>query len=300
MARVSRLEVLGAAVLFSTGGAAIKSTDLPGVSGGLEVAGWRSAVAAAAMALVLPAARRGWTWRTWAVGTAYAATVILFVLANKETTSANAIFLQSTAPLYVLLFGTLLLGERTTLADVGLMGVMLVGLAMFVVSPGEAVATAPDPRLGNVLALASGVTWAATLLGLRWLARSEVEGSRAALGSAVCGNAIAAVVCLPFAMPPSAHGQDWLLILYLGLFQIGLAYVLLTSAVRYVNAFDVSLLLILEPALNPVWAWLVHGEEPGALAILGGVLILGATLAKTLLDRRRAPPGAAADPAAAR
>ena len=99
LSRRARLQVVGAAVLFSTGGAAIKATGFEGIQGGLEVASLRSGVAAGAVALVLPAARRGWTLRTWAVGAAYAMTVVLFVLANKETTSANAIFLQSTAPL---------------------------------------------------------------------------------------------------------------------------------------------------------------------------------------------------------
>jgi DME family drug/metabolite transporter len=254
------------------------------------VAGWRSGVAAVAIALLLPAARRGWTWRTWLVGASYAATVVLFVLANKQTTAANAIFLQTTAPLYVLLAGILVLRERARGADVVLMVVLLSGLAMFVVSPGEAVETAPEPAIGNVLALISGVTWAGTLLGLRWLARAE--GSvQAAAGATLAGNLIAFAVCLPFALPPSGDGQDWALVAYLGVFQIALAYVLLTAAVRHVTAFEVSLLLIAEPALSPVWAWLVHGEAPGGLAILGGALIVGGTAAKAWLDFRTARPG---------
>ena len=116
----------------------------------------------------------------------------------------------------------------------------------------------------------------------------------------MAGNLIAFVVCLPWALPPSGDAQDWALIVYLGVVQIALAYILLTTAVRHVPAFEVSLLLLVEPALNPVWAWLVHGETPSAVALAGGALILGATAVKVLLDWRRAPAAAAlqAPPAA--
>ena len=290
--------MIGAAALFSTGGAAIKGTDFSGVRGALEVAAWRSGVAAAVVAIVMPSARRGWTWRTWAVGAAYAATVVLFVLANKQTTSANAIFLQSAAPLYVLLAGVFLLHERARLADVGVMVVLLTGLALCVTGTGGAGDTAPDPALGNLFALASGVTWAATLLGLRWLAKSgATNGAGAAV---IVGNLLAFACAVPFALPPSGDGADWALILYLGIVQIAIAYLLLTAAVRVVAAFEVSLLLLVEPALNPVWAWLVQGETPSAVVLAGGALILGATAVKVLLDWRRAPAAAAlrAPPAA--
>jgi drug/metabolite transporter, DME family len=288
--RLSRILVIGAAVLFSTGGAAIKGTGYSGLGGGLEIAGLRSGIGAAAIALVLPASRRGWTWRTWLVGVAYAATLVLFVTANKQTTSADAIFLQDTAPLYVLLAGFLLLGERARGLDVAVMVALLGGLSLFVAAPGPALGTAPHPALGNGLALASGVTWAATILGLRWIGRSE-GGGGAAAGAAVAGNLIAFVACLPAVLPPSGDGTDWLLIAYLGLVQVGLAYILLTAAMRHVPAFEASLLLLVEPALNPVWTWAFHGETPTALAIAGGLLILGATAAKVALDRRAAAPG---------
>jgi drug/metabolite transporter (DMT)-like permease len=287
-ARLARLAAVGAAVLFSTGGAAIKSTGFAGIRGGLEVASLRSGVAAAAIAAVLPGSRRNWTRRTWIVGGAYAATVILFVLANKQTTSANAIFLQSTAPLYVLLAGIFLLRERVRTADVLVMLVIVAGLTMVAFGPQDAVATAPRPWLGDVLALISGVAWAATLLGLRWIGRGE-GGIDAAAGATVAGNLIAFAVCLPWAIPPSGDGQDWLLILYLGVVQIGLAYLLLVVALRHVPAFEVSLLLLVEPALNPVWSWLVHDEQPSGVAIAGGALILGATALKVVLDWRRSP-----------
>ncbi len=106
---------------------------------------------------------------------------------------------------------------------------------------------------------------------------------------------IAFLACLPAALPvTAATGGDWLAVGYLGVFQIGAAYLLLTDGLRHVPALEASLLLLLEPALSPVWAWLSHGERPGVWPMVGGVLILGATLLRTLVDaraeRRGQPP----------
>jgi drug/metabolite transporter (DMT)-like permease len=86
---------------------------------------------------------------------------------------------------------------------------------------------------------------------------------------------------------------DWAVVLYLGIFQIGAAYLLLSAGIRHVPALEASVLLLLEPALNPVWSWLVHGETPGAWSIAGGVLILGATLLRTAYDARSEKPAPA-------
>ncbi|HEX2206945.1 MAG TPA: EamA family transporter [Longimicrobium sp.] len=286
----SRLQVLGAALLFSTGGAAIKATTLTA----WQVAGFRSGVAALAVFLLVPAARRGWTWHVVPVGVAYATTLVLFVASNKLTTSANAIFLQSTAPLYMLLFGPLLLKEHVRRRDLGFMAPVLLGLVLFFVGSEAPVHTAPNPPLGNLFAVISGVTWALTIVGLRWLGnRAGGEGS--GLPTVIAGNLIAFFACLPLALPVRGAGTaDWASVVYLGVFQIGAAYLLLTAGVRHVTALEASVLLLLEPALNPVWAWLMHGETPGPWSIAGGILILGATILRTAADarlERRAPSG---------
>jgi drug/metabolite transporter (DMT)-like permease len=126
----ARLRLLLAAVLFSTGGAAIKAATLTG----WQVASFRSGIAALAVWLLVPAARGRWSRRVLAVAAVYAATMVLFVVANKLTTAANTIFLQSTAPLYVLLAGPLLLGERVTRADLALMAAVAAGMALFFVA----------------------------------------------------------------------------------------------------------------------------------------------------------------------
>jgi drug/metabolite transporter (DMT)-like permease len=275
--------VVAAALLFSVGGAGIKACALTS----WQVAGFRSGVAALMILILLPDSRRGWTWRTALVGASYATTMILFVLANKLTTSANTIFLQSTAPLYVLLLGPWILREKSRRADLLIMLLVLLGLVLFFVGNEAPIRTAPAPFRGNIMAMASGLSWALTIMGMRWLGREEQQGRGSAAPAVVAGNVIALLVSLPFALPVmDARPVDWAIVVGLGTVQIGLAYIFLTRGLRHVPAFEAMILLLLEPALNPIWAWWVHGERPGMWPIIGGALILGATGLKTWNDSR--------------
>jgi DME family drug/metabolite transporter len=279
----ARLAILGAAVLFSSGGAAIKATTLTG----WQVACLRSAVAAVAVLLMLPAARVGWGVMPVVVGIGYAATMILFVLANKLTTAANTIYLQATAPIYLVIIGPLLLKEPLRRRDLVFMGALAVGLGFFFIGTEPGSRTAPDPATGNVLAALSGLCWALAVSGLRYMGRTG--GSAGGSGAAVvAGNLIACLFCLPMALP-IAHvsAQDAAVISFLGIFQIGLAYVLLTRGLERVGAFEASLLLLGEPVLNPLWAWLVHGERPRSWSLMGGAVIVGATIFKAAWERGR-------------
>jgi drug/metabolite transporter (DMT)-like permease len=272
--------LLVAAVLFSTGGAAIKAATVSS----WQVACFRSAIAAATLWALVPAARRGWNRGVLLVGCAYAATLVLFVLSTRLTTAANAIFLQAAAPLYILLVSPWLLREPIGARDLGFGAAVALGLALFFVGRETAAATAPDPLHGNMLAAIAGMTWAVTLMGLRWLGRG---GGPAAAATVVAGNVIASLAALPMALPlPGIGWKDLAVLLYLGVVQIGVAYFCLTRAIRHVPAFEASALLLAEPALNPVWAWMVHGERPSTWALGGGALILGATLVNTWKQRR--------------
>ena len=282
----ARLGVITAAALFSTGGAAIKLTTLSGV----QVACFRSAIAVFAMLALAPESRRGWTWRTWVASVPYAACLTLFVLANKLTTSANAIFLQAAAPLYLLLLGPWLLKERVKLADLVVLGAMAAGVACVFMATDPPAHTASDPALGNLFALLSGVAYAFLLLGLRWLGRAEAAAGHETPSPAtavVLGNLVAALVTLPFAASAmSFTATDIATVLFLGIVQIGVAYMLLSRALTKMGALEASLLLLVEPALNPFWSWLVHGETPGHWSMLGGGIILGTTVLKSVLDSR--------------
>jgi drug/metabolite transporter, DME family len=270
----NRLLVFAAALLFSTGGAAIKACSLASS----QIAGFRAGIAALTVWTLLPEARHNWRWRTWLIGISYAATLTLFVVATKLTTSANAIFLQSTAPFYLLLLGPLVLREPIRRLDLVVISVVAVGASLLLFGSQGAAATAPDPRTGNLLGLGAGLSWALTLTGLRWTAKHpEAVDSPAAI--VVAGNFIAFAASLPFALPV-AHLKpaDALILLYLGVFQIGVAYAALTRSIRYVPGLEAATLLLIEPVFNPIWTWLIHGEQPAPLALLGGGFIILATL----------------------
>ena len=279
---MNRLWVFAAAILFSTGGAAVKGNSLTS----WQVASFRSLVAAIAMAILLPAARKRWTWQHLITGLAYAATLVLFVIATKLTTAANAIFLQSTAPGYLILLSPLLLKEHLRRSDVWLLLGVGTGMALFFIAAEPARESAPDPATGNLVAAFSGVAWAFAVLGLRWMARRGNDGS-AGQATVIVGNLLAFAIALPPALPVThIAARDIAVIVFLGVFQISVAYYLLTRALEHIPAFEASILLLVEPALNPVWTWLILGETPARLAIAGGAIILASTLANSWWQSR--------------
>ena len=270
--------ILATALLFSTGGAAIKACGLTA----WQVAGFRSGVAALAMVLLVPAARQ-LSGRILLVAVAYAATLISFVLANKLTSAAQAVFLQAAAPLYVVGLERWLLGTRMARRDLPILAAIGIGVALLFVGSGQAYVTAPDPVRGNVIAVASGVFYAFLMVGLRWLAADAGAPRGTAAAATLWGNVLAFAAALPFALPVLAsRPMDWAVIAYLGVFQIGLAYYLMTRAMRTITALDTAVLLLIEPLLNPTFVWLMHGETPTPLAIGGGALVLAATTWRSL------------------
>ena len=165
-----------------------------------------------------------------------------------------------------------------------------VGFGMVLCFLGQtgATTTAPAPALGNVLAAGSGVFWALTLIALRHFGRDGHGESAAEAGITVvvAGNALAFLVAVPWMLPiPKALPIEWMTILYLGVIQVGLAYVFLTRAARHVPALEISLLLLFEPVLNPIWTWIIRDEVPGRWTVAGGAVILGATGLRTWFAR---------------
>ena len=290
----SRLLLLLAALLFSTGGAAIKALSLTG----WQRASFRSAIAATFLFVVLRQARRWPQPRALLVGAGYAATMVSFVLANTYASAATAIFTQALAPLFVLLVSPWLLREPVTRRDVAFMAALAVGYVFLLLAPEAATHTASDPSLGLLFASVSCIGWAGTILGLRMLARGAHLGAQAAIEAEpgaddltpqalVLGNAIACMAALPMALPVthvSVVDLAWLS--YLGVLQIGLAYVCLAKGLRRVPALEASLLLMLEPVLSPLWTLLVHGENPHALTWIGGGVVLLGTLVHAVASAR--------------
>lgn len=273
-----RNRLILASVLFSTGGTAIKGVAFDA----WQVLAVRAVIAAATLLVLLPEARRGMDWRAVVVGGAYGATATLFVLANKLTTAGHAVFLQNTSPLFVLLLAPWALGERARRSDLGFMAVLAAGMALFFVGAGPRFVTAPAPLLGNALAVGSAVTWAVAIVGYRWLA-----GRGIAIGAAaVAGNVLAFLFALPFALPlPAGRALDWALLVYLGVVQLGLGYRFIARGLPHVPALAASVILLMEPVLSSLWAWLVHGETIGVAGVAGGAIIVAGTVLHGRLAR---------------
>jgi drug/metabolite transporter (DMT)-like permease len=284
----ARLQILGAALLFSTGAAAVKASSISV----WQLAGLRAGAAAVFLLLVLPAARRLWDVRVLAVGALYAVATVTYVAANRLTTAGNVMFVAAVTPVAVLLLGAWWLGEKATRRDLLFLVPMIVGLVLCLAPAQPALETAPNPRLGNLFAVGFLAVWATLLVAMRALARGKEVADDLGPAAIAAGNLMAAAVCLPMAGSLSGISElDWAIVLYLGLVQIGLAYVWLTAGIRRVPVFESSLLLLAEPVFNPLWAWAAHGELPTRWAGLGGAIILISLATKLWLVDRRAELG---------
>jgi drug/metabolite transporter (DMT)-like permease len=267
--------LVAASILWSLGGLLIKSIDLPSMA----KAGGRSAIAC--VVLLAWSGRPRMTWRPTQLAAAigYAATVSLFVIANDCTTAANAIFLQYTAPIYVALFGSWLLGEPARRIDWICIVIALAGIALFFRDQFSSTGL-----IGIAAALASGVSFAVMVMALR---KERDASPESAL---LIGNVITAVVGLPFAIGHSLSPQEGWLLLALGVVQLGIPYILYSLAIRGVTALEAILIPMLEPILNPLWVALAQHEIPGPWSLIGGALVLGAIVVRGLLSTRANEP----------
>jgi len=274
--------VLGAAVLWSTGGLFIKWVSLDA----LGVTMWRSLLAGVVIWLVAkPRLRAPWRYNrlAWGIAISYALTLVMFVAATKLTTAANAIFLQYTAPLYLLITGAIFLGERATRVDFVTVGVAFAGMALFFIGKLET-----DAITGNALAAASGVTLAAMFTLLRAPGcTNETRPEAMVLGNVLLVVGLFVVnIGRGSSAPFTPDGSDIVGLVFLGVVQIGFAYLLFGYGVAHVQALEASLIGMLEPVLNPVWVFLFLGETPGWWAVLGGAIIVAAVAARTWATER--------------
>ena len=261
-----------ATVMWSTGGVLVKwVTGHP-----LAISGLRSLIAMPVLLVFLRRPHFSGSFAQIGAAVAYSATVITFVIATKLTTAANAILLQYTSPIYVALLSGWLLEERADWRDWLTIGVVLGGLCLFFLDRLSASGLA-----GNLTAIASGLSFAFLLIFLR----KQKGGSP--MESIVLGNVLTAVIGLPFVFASMPSAEGWLGIALLGIFQLGLPYVLYTRAIRRVTAVEAILIKGIEPILNPLWVYLLVGESPGPWAVLGGAIVLASVTLRSVLGAAR-------------
>ncbi|MDB6169686.1 MAG: EamA-like transporter family protein [Verrucomicrobia bacterium] len=261
-----------AALLWSLAGVLIKGIPWPP----LAVAGGRGIIAAVFLLLSSRGLKFTWSRVQLGAAAAYVTCTVTFVIANRLTTAANAILLQYTAPVWVGLFGTWFLGERTTRADWWAIGAAFVGMGLFF---------ADELRLssvaGNLVGVVSGISFA----GVAILMRKQKDSS--AVESIILGNLLAFAIGLPaMAKAPAMPPTGWVLLLILGVVQLGISYRLYAKAIRHVSALEAVLIPVVEPVFNPVWVLLFVGERPGPLALAGGAIVLGAVTTRAVMSIR--------------
>src|SRR6476661_6118994 len=271
------LYVFAAALLWSTGGLFIKWTKLSG----LELSFYRSFFALLTVAFFTRREGLGLNRISAAASLLYAALLILFVLATKKTTAANAIFLQYTAPVYLLIFEPLIYKERFRIRDLLTVLICVGGMVLFFVGK-----LRPEDVAGNLLALASGVCFAIYVLMLRHSKARLVNRA----SSVIYGNLLAIIMTAPWGIAVLARlgRYDLLTVAYLGVVQLGLSYTLFTYAMSQgVRSLDAGIIGYIEPLLNPVWVFLVLGEKPSKWALVGGAIIITAVIVHMLVDERQ-------------
>jgi len=283
------LLVIAAATLWSFAGVAVKR--LPELDP-LAITGWRSLFALPVILFVRArcgaAVKPGGGKFVLGAAFSYAMMLMLFISATRLTTAANAIVLQYTAPLWVALFSRAVLGERVRRREWVMMLVCLAGMAFFFFDK-----VSLEGRLGNGLAIISGVACGLNTLFLRWLSRREPDltdaqedavAKRGAGWEGIPALAAGNLFVILFCSVSMAHGipgamSEWVVLAALGVFQLAVPYVLFLVGIRHVSAVESIVFAMLEAILNPVWAGLGAGEWPSGNAITGASLILGSMAA---------------------
>ncbi len=263
------------AVLWSIGGVCIKLMPWPG----LAVNAARSVLGAAVIWCYMHRAGIAvrWSLRTLPAALALAGTTSLFSMANKMTTAANVVVLQFTAPVFIMLLSFFLYGKRFRGVDIAVVALTLAGVALcFLGQMGAGSLT------GNLLAIVSGFTFGAMYLF------NGVADMPDRMNAILLGQFLSAVIGLPTLIfgdtPVTAPAVTGIVVL--GIFQLGLPYVLLGIALGGCPPLTAALITALEPLLNPIWVFFATGEAPGLLALGGGVLVVATVTVYTIVGDR--------------
>ena len=275
--RIAIVQMLGCAALWSIAGIFFKLSPW----NGFAIAGMRSAVAGLTILLYMRLAGISYVLnkKTLISGILSACTYICFVCANKLTTAANAIVLQFTAPVFIVLYTSLVMKKPIKKQDLTVVLFTLVGIALFFLDQLK-----PGYSLGNFVAIAAGVFMAGIFISV-----GELEGEQRYSG-VLNGQLLTFVVGLPFvvATKPEFSTVAVLSILVLGIFQLGIAYILYVKSSSHCPPLACSLLSAVEPLLNPVWVFIFDGERPGIFAFIGAVIVVVSITAWCIFGKEKA------------
>lgn len=215
--------------------------------------------------------------------------LVLFVSANKYTTAANAIVLQYTAPVFVLIVTAFVLKRKLRSFEILTVLAALFGIILFFMDQ-----VSGNGMSGNIMAVASGF-----FMGIMYALTGEIKDDGERISGLVLGHTALAVICIPlgvyFTDPAEITLLPIMLVVFLGIVQMGIPYSLYGRATALISGVEVSLISMIEPILNPIWVALIYGEIPGFRALIGAVLIIGAVTAYTVIDAKHTAPQASDD-----
>ncbi|MCF8243918.1 MAG: DMT family transporter [Saprospiraceae bacterium] len=255
-----------AAILWSTGGVFVKL--LP--QNAYTILSYRSILAGSVFLLFFGKKLLKMNGRAWLNAAFYCLLVLSFVVATKLTTAANAILLQYTGTIYVLLAEPYFF--KLKMERVNIVTIIVCAIGMVILVSGD---LSSGDMLGNLIALGSGILFAALFIGQR-LNAPEYQA-----GSIFWGNIMMGLIGLPFLLQsPLPTLPEAGMLAFLGIFQLGLGYLLFTYGLKRVLAIEGALLAMLEPILNPVWVLIFYGEKPSLAAFFGGIIIIFALAAR--------------------
>lgn len=265
--KVAIMYLVVASILWSTGGLLIKWVDWNPIA----IAGIRSGISSLVMlafwwVLTKKLPKRPDKFVLFGAFN-YVCLVMLFVSANKLTTSANAILLQFTAPIWAMILGALFFKVKFNKKDIITVVVVFAGMILFFIGDIDS-----GGMLGNILAVISGICMALMIITLKKVTHHKP------LEVIIWGNIFTFIAAIPFYSDIVLSTSNVTGILLLGIFQLGLSYIFFTKGIEHVSVLEGILIPAIEPLLNPLWVYLGTGEKPSQYAIIGGVIVLAAVL----------------------
>lgn len=256
------------ALLWSSGGLFIKVLTLDAY----QISFYRSLIAAITIIIISVVSKINLKFEFDIISVLcslmYSFILVLFVIATKLTTAANAIFLQFTAPIYLLLLEPFFLKTKFDKKNMIALSFCLIGMVMFFFGKLEMTSIQ-----GNLIAIGSGISFALFTLFLKW--KKQLHKTENTIIYIIAGNLLVCVFCLPMVYDKLAIDMSQtLILLYMGVFQIGISYIIFNEGIKYISATESMIIAMLEAILNPIWVFIGVGEVPTVYAVIGSVIIL--------------------------
>jgi drug/metabolite transporter (DMT)-like permease len=274
-----------AALLWSTGGLFIKILTIEKLTP-FQITFFRSLIAALTLFFIIKFKNREkikieFDLISILCAVSYSGILIFFVVATTLTTVANTIFLQFTAPVYLLFLEPFFLKTKFKVNNLFAVLFSVFGMSLFFIDKIET-----GNHLGNMFGIFSGICFAFFSLFLKW--KKQLHKTENTLNQILLGNILIALISLPLVFDKLIlSGTGYLILIFLGVFQIGISYAIYNEGIKYVSATESLIIAMLEAVFNPFWVFLGIGEKPGFWAMVGGIIILATIAVKNIFSGKR-------------